>query len=269
MKIAGQARTAADCYLAIEYLLESLRAYGDHHSFFMRADEVEHWENQSEPDGHITFPTIELTEQIAHIVVPPFHGGNTELMVAYADSLQVGMQRAWSPGLKGWVVDLRENTGGNMEPMIVGLGPLFDEGALGTLVDVEGQSESWYYNQGTYYWEEEAGIKASRPVVLTKRLPIAVLTSARTGSSGEIVAISFIGNSQTRSFGQATWGLTTGNGDFDLADNSRMFLASTKMADRHGVVYTSRILPDVVIDPATSTTGDAVLELARQWISEQ
>ena len=40
LMIAGNAKIYSGCYLAINYLLESLRPFGDEHSFFMTAKEV-------------------------------------------------------------------------------------------------------------------------------------------------------------------------------------------------------------------------------------
>jgi carboxyl-terminal processing protease len=100
-------------------------------------------------------------------------------------------------------------------------------------------------------------------------LPVAVLTSNQTGSSGEIVTISFIGNAKTRSFGQPTWGLTTGNGDFALADGSKIYLASTVMADRNGKLYRSSIKPDEEIGETMVKADVVILAVAVDWIRKQ
>ena len=266
LKIAGSAKKYSDCYLAINYLLESLRPYGDHHSFFMKADEVVNWENNGSSVSKIEYPSYRVIKDCGYILVPPFHGGNQNLMVAYADSLQQAIKKMENLGIKGWIIDLRQNTGGNMEPMIAGLGPLFSSSKLGSLVDVNNKAEAWYYKDGKYFGDGYLGWSVSSPVTVSSKLPIAVLTSNQTGSSGEIVTISFIGNARTKSFGQPTWGLTTGNGSFNLSDGSRMFLASTIMADRNGRQYTSSIKPDVQIDNMLVDNVDMVLTAAIDWI---
>lgn len=265
LKIVGDAQSPKECHSAVEYLLGCLRAYGDHHSFFMTAEEVDNWENNESPEDNIEFPKFRQIQDFGYVMVPAFHGGNESLMKAYADSLQVGLKALMAKGIKGWIVDLRENTGGNMEPMIMGLGPLFDTQKLGSLVDVNGASENWFYKNGTYYWDEEKGISVSEPVEFKSKLPIAVLTSSQTGSSGEIVVISFKGNLNTKSFGTPTWGLTTGNGSFDLSDKSRMQLASTIMADRNGHQYHGSINPDLEVSE-TSKEEDLVMKAAIEWL---
>jgi C-terminal processing protease CtpA/Prc len=151
-------------------------------------------------------------------------------------------------GIKGWIIDLRENTGGNMEPMIAGLGPLFSSAKLGSLIDVNGRANSWYYKQGRYYWDDDPGWRVMNPTNLGTTLPIAVLIGNQTGSSGEAVAISFLRNAKTRTFGCPTWGLTTGNSDFKLRDGAALYLASTIMADRDGKSYRGSITPDVLVE---------------------
>ena len=266
LKIAGNAKNYSDCHLAIDFLLESLRPFGDVHSFFMKADEVDNWENEGSQVSKIVFPSYKIIDSCGYITVPPFHGGNQSLILAYADSMQQAIRMCYTSGIKGWIIDLRQNTGGNMEPMIAGLGPLFSSDKLGSLIDVNGNRESWFYKDGRYYADDYNGWTVSKPFEPSSSLPVAVLTSRQTGSSGEIVAISLIGNACTKSFGQPTWGLTTGNGSYELMDGSQIFLASTVMADRNGKEYTTSITPDYLIEDDPSTEDDEIIDGALKWI---
>jgi C-terminal processing protease CtpA/Prc len=266
LKIAGKAKHYTECHLAIEYLINALREYGDHHSFFMKAAEVTNWSTAGSSVSKVEFPTQKLIENYGYIKVPPFHGGNGSMMLAYADSLQASVRKLDQQNVKGWIIDLRENTGGNMAPMIAGLGPLFSSSKLGSLVDVNGKSHSWYYENGRYYMDDEKGWNVSSPVTIRKGSPIAVLISNKVGSSGEIVVISFIGNEKTKFFGQPTYGLTTGNGSFTLKDGSMMLLASTIMADRNGKQYHSSIHPDELIQNQTANGVDLSIQAALKWL---
>jgi hypothetical protein len=269
LKICGPAKKYIDCYLAVNYLLESLRPYCDHHSFLMKADEVKNWENSGSAVSKIQYPSFKIIDGCGYILVPPFHGGNQKLILAYADSMQIALQKIEKAGIKGWIIDLRENTGGNMEPMIAGLDPLFSSEKLGSLVNVNREHDAWYYKDGKYFGDNYAGSSVTNHVKLATMLPIAVLTSNQTGSSGEIVTISFIGNARTKSFGQPTLGLTTGNGDFRLPDGAKMFLASTIMADRNGKQYYGPIQPDMMIEKNMPDGEDLVLKEAVEWIKKQ
>lgn len=48
----------------------------------------------------------------------------------------------------GWVIDLRANGGGNMWPMLAGIGPLVGAGRLGSFKDPDGRGGSWSYENG-------------------------------------------------------------------------------------------------------------------------
>jgi hypothetical protein len=269
LNIAGAAKAYTDCYLAVNYLIESLRQYGDYHSFFMNAKEVNNWLTSGSQVNKIQSPSYKIIDSCGYISVPSFHGGNQKLILAYADSLQAAIRKLESSGIKGWIIDLRENTGGNQEPMIAGLGPLFSSDKLGSLVDVNNNYDAWHYKNGHYFEDTYPGWKVSNPVTLKAPLPIAVLTSSVVGSSGEIVVISFISNAKTKSFGQQTLGLTTGNGSFDLADGSKIFIASTIMADRNNKKYYGSIKPDVQIDNNVINGTDRVIKSAAEWIELQ
>jgi C-terminal processing protease CtpA/Prc len=265
LKIAGDAENYSECHLAIEYMLTSL---GEHHSFFMKPDEVSNWKNDKSEFSTVKFPSSKVVNSCGYIFVPPFHAGNKKLIMKYADSMQVILKELNNSDIKGWIIDLRENTGGNMEPMILGLGPIFDSEKLGSLNYIDGKSQSWYYKNGSYQWDDDKISEIVNPVKLKSKLPIAVLIGPQTGSSGEIVAISFIGNGKTKFFGEPTWGLTTGNSSFDLPDGGRMMLASTFMADRNGNVYYGKVQPDEIIPASKDKSNDSVLERAIDWIQK-
>ncbi len=267
LQVAGNAENYEDCRLAIEFIVATLNSY-DHHSFYTPAEDVRSWANNSDAESQIEYAEVRKLNDVGYINVPGFHSGNPELMVSFADSLQVSLQEMYSKGVQGWIVDLRQNDGGNMEPMITGLGPLLDDGDIGSLLDVNGGKEHWYYKEGTYFWEQEAGTSLQDPYVIPEKLPIAVLIGPATGSSGEIVVISFVGNTLTRSFGEPTWGLTTGNGEFDLPDGARMWVSSTYMVDRNGTVYNGSIEPDELISNEENNEEDKVLDAALRWIAK-
>ncbi len=264
-KLAGGENDPVDHHLAVEYLLHAL---GDHHSFLMTREQHSAWAKESGPDA-VAFPSHRIIEGCGHVSVPGFFSGDSLTMVAFADSLQRALGKMAAQGIKGWIVDLRQNGGGNMAPMVCGLGPLFDPGVLGTLTDVRGTVQRWSYRDGIYAWDDQPSLRVAEPVSLPRKLPIAVLTSSQTGSSGECTTISFIGNSHTRSFGQATMGLTTGNGEFELPDGARMFMSYTIMGDRNGKLFHGPIAPDEPVEQPADWSYDAALDAALKWIGAQ
>lgn len=265
VKIAGGNNDPSDRHLAVEYLIQSL---GDHHSFLMRPDEYASWQTEG-GEAAFTHASSRVMDGYGYVLVPGFMSGDSLSMLAFADSLQRAIAHLSKQDIHGWIVDLRMNGGGNMAPMVCGLGPLLKAGVLGTLTHKNGRVEHWYYRNGECGWDDAAMMRVLRPVVLEQQLPIAVLTAQATGSSGECSTISFIGNPLTRSFGQGTWGLTTGNGQFQLPDSAQMFIASTTMGDRNGKLFRGPIVPDEVVDQPADWRYDASLDAALKWLAQQ
>jgi len=57
--------------------------------------------------------------------------------------------------------------------------------------------------------------------------------------------ISFIGRSNTRSFGEQTCGLSTANAAFALNTSGTLILTVSTMADRNKQIYGSTVEPDI------------------------
>ena len=108
------------------------------------------------------------------------------------------------------------------------------------------------------------GVAAGTADVLSKAAPVAVLFGPRTGSSGEASVLAWRGRPQTRSFGQPTAGVSTGNVVQTLADGSRLLLTTTVMRDRNDRGDGLKIEPDQRIE------GDAAtLAAAEAWLLAQ
>ncbi len=98
--------------------------------------------------------------------------------------------------------------------------------------------------------------------------PIAVLTGPDTKSAGEAVAIAFRGQANTRSFGQATAGLSSANSTYALTDGAALVLTVVLDADWTGRVYGTPAKPDHLI-PDTHDGADRPLLAARAWLKNQ
>jgi C-terminal processing protease CtpA/Prc len=155
----------------------------------------------------------------------------------------------------GWVVDLRRNVGGNMWPMLHAVRPILGEG-----------------NPFTYRYGKGPG--SQEPVYLLKQPnpAIAVLTSRLTVSSGELLTVAFRGPSATRTFGEATSGLSTSNMNYPLVDGAMLVVTTSRAADRTGRVYDGPIQPDQPVDidwARIGTDDDPVIRVASSWLREQ
>ena len=97
-----------------------------------------------------------------------------------------------------------------------------------------------------------------------KNNKIAVLIGPRTGSSGEMTAITFIGQKNTKLFGEPSGGYITANQMFKLSDGSNLLLATSYVADRNQKKYIDRIYPDVVVKAIAGK--DEALQIANEWL---
>ena len=302
MRRAAGAQSTVDTYPAIFYAITQLK---ERHSFLRIPDALSDadreramasmteilaqyknraprhpnavFRDRSTPSGHL----IHVGSAVfAYVVVPACAAKHSDMQQnaadfqAYADLLHSTAAALAAGNPWGWIVDLRGNGGGNMYPMIAGIGLVLGEGTMGYFVSANGAEEPWFYRQGS-----AGGVVAGRestmvqvrsePLVLRDLPPVAVLLDSGTISSGEAVAISFIGRPWTRSFGAHTYGLSTGNQGFPLADGAYLFLCDVIEADREHRTYPDGIEPDVILSeplvlPAEET--DPVMNAAKQWL---
>ncbi|MDF1504172.1 S41 family peptidase [Roseisolibacter sp. H3M3-2] len=196
-------------------------------------------------------PPADLPADVGYVRVVSFTGGLAP-SIAYATALHAAIAAADRDALAGWVVDLRGNGGGNMWPMIAGIGPILgDDAVVGHFVGADGATSSWGYRGGASVFGSATQVPVERPYTLRRPRPrVAVLTDGAVASSGEAVAIAFRRRADTRSFGAATCGLSTANAPFLLSDGGVLNLTVSVMADRARTPYGDRVTPDeAVADP--------------------
>jgi hypothetical protein len=225
--------TPAEARLAVKQVLNAL---GDRHSFMM------------DPSRHADLPQVakatfkparwEVVEEgIGYVEVPGFIGTDPDLRNAYATFLVEALQAGSRRGVRAWVVDLRGNGGGNMWPMLAGLEPLLRGQSLGFFEGRDGSRRAWRNDPPP----------AAAAVPSMAQVPVAVLTSGRTASSGEAVAIAFRGRSATRSFGAPTYGVPTANAAYTLQDGTLLLLTGARFIDRLGKGDGGPLTPDEAI----------------------
>jgi carboxyl-terminal processing protease len=288
---AEGAQTSVDTYAAIRFALTRL---GDQHSFLQltpaltreeaarktpRASTApiatqaasrppSRFQNRRAPEGSM----IETGPRpLARIVVPLFSGPDLD---AFATKLQNLVGDLASKEPCGWMVDLRGNGGGNMWPMLAGIGPILGEGEPGAFLNDKRVKTKWFYENGRAgerpgnpeYYAKTMGT----PVVLPASPPVTVLIDGGTASSGEAIAVAFRGRPDTRFFGEMTYGLANATAPFKLSDGAALYLVVAVDLDRNGTEYDFGVKPDEEIQPAPNgSTDDPVLRAAADWLSAQ
>jgi C-terminal processing protease CtpA/Prc len=253
---AANAQTPANTYAAIAV---AVRMLGDGHSSFQNPSGFVITERTracvSSGAGDVTVPVA-----IGYVRVSGFAGRDAEA-AAFANGIQGAIMAADREELAGWLVDLRGNRGGNMWPMVAGLGPLLGDGVFGYFIDPTGMENVLEYRDGASWDNGVIQQRVDAPYRL-RRLPrVAVLTDNATASSGEATAIAFRGRPNTRSFGISTCGLSTAVENYPMSDGATLNLAISVMADRTRTKYGANVSPDEVLPDPQHTVARAV-----QWL---
>ncbi|ETC99224.1 peptidase S41 [Asaia sp. SF2.1] len=232
--------SSTDVYAEIRRLLGDLR---DGHSFVFEPSQ-----KRAREDHEVEVPALEeVSPRIGIIKMPGLVTASSLAQQAYARAGNVAFARV--PTASGWIVDLRQDHGGNMWPMLQALYPLFGKDTLGYFEDRTGRrSEAWRAVDRKPLTDTASGPDLSQ-------IPVAVLVGHGTASAGEAVAIAFKGRPHTRLFGQATYGQTNANRTFMLPDGGMLLVASSFELDRHGTRYRGPLQPDILTaDPRAFPT---------------
>ena len=152
----------------------------------------------------------------------------------FADAIQAQIRSRDAANLAGWIVDVRSNRGGNMWPMVAGVGAVPRRGRRRLFVPPSGAQTPWSYRAGAAFeWHNRnrahiPGVCIARRCASRRRLD-----GQFVASSGEAVVVSFRARANTRSFGAATCGQSTANARFRLSDGATLQLTTSLMADRN------------------------------------
>ncbi|MEP6621925.1 MAG: S41 family peptidase [bacterium] len=255
---AGAAQYTNETYPAIRTALARL---GDGHSSYTAANgTVLFVQTHTCTASGASLPT-NIPQNIGYVKVGAF-SGTTAQGTAFANGIQDRIRSADRDDLVGWIVDLRGNGGGNMWPMVAGLGPVLGDGLLGWFIDPVGSESPWSYHDGASWTGTLALQRVDIPYTLKSPNPkVAVLVDNGVASSGEATLIAFRQRGNTRSFGVASCGLSTANSGFVLSDGALLNLTVALMADRTKTTYGDQVQPDEpVSDPS------AVVDHAITWL---
>jgi carboxyl-terminal processing protease len=252
--VAKGSKTVEDTYPAIAFAIKYL---GDSHSYFSPATGADDTGKEASPPVP---EDMNVPEGVGYIRLPFCMGDETQTE-QYITTITEKISTRAAHVKYGWIVDLRDNYGGNMWPMLAAIGPLLEDGVQGYFVDAGGNSTKWIYRKGAAMMDTVTLARNHvMPGAIKRPVKLAVLTNARTASSGEAMAVVFKGVPNARSFGERTFGVSTGCESFTLSDGSHINLATTVFADRNKSTYGSKIEPDAPCG------GEEALKKAVEWI---
>ena len=255
-----RARTLSEVATATNYadtygpLSEAATELGGPHTTFEDPAKASEMFGPSSGSSENQLPSVSSADGVTTIRLPTLIGGGSgsaSFGQQYTDTVVAAIGDA-APSTTAWVVDLRDNHGGNVWPMLAAVAPLLDDGNVETFDSVDTSTvisvDGGAISSGG---KEQSAASAPQPKVGG---PVAVVVNGMTGSSAEAVAIAFIGQSNVRVFGQPSYGFSTANQPMRLYDGAVVNLTVAVDADRTGKRYGVPIEPDETIDD-TQLTG--------------
>lgn len=273
--LSSGTQTYREASLLTNYMISKLREHGDKHSTYLSSTAAKQFAREDIQGRGRKAAAKYLGEGVGYISIPGFASLNDSMSVSFATNVQALIKKIDTENkICSWIIDLRDDDGGSMRPMIAGLGPILGDGmfALDYLYTAKGDKGASFYKNGELYFElndkkDSSSTKVLYPYkILNEKAPVAVLIGKGCGSSGECTAAAFIGRKNTKLFGQPTAGFTTANADYTLPDGAMLFIAAGILTDRNGKKYPERIFPDVQIEETSSDKIDNTLHQAKQWL---
>jgi carboxyl-terminal processing protease len=256
----GNATKAEDAYPAIN---GAIAALGEKHTFMQSAAYMNAWTsgtavgNQpapywAPPEGHL------LAGGIGFLSLHGF-GAGIQFEGAYANGGRAALQKLVAAHVCRFIVDLRANQGGSMQPVLNAADALLGSETLGywqmtgsTVVEPwQGMTDQYVTN-------------TAKSADWLKTTPVAVLLGAATASAGEFTAIGFKGRPNTRFFGETTAGFVSTNAGHYLPDGARIAVSVGWSTDRLHRQYRTAIAPD-----EQTPRGQATLDAAIAWLKKQ
>jgi carboxyl-terminal processing protease len=179
------------------------------------------------------------------------------------DTLQKQVQFLDSQNPKAWIIDLTENDGGYFLPMVIPFHSLIDTNQTFSYfngeVDKDGNeilkdkfqipSDGLYTD--TSIIAKQLGLDSVMSLTIkNNKVPIIVLVSYITASSGEITTAHFLGQNNVTVVGTKTNGLTSSNELIYIDKGYSINLMTDVLHDRKGKTYkiNEGITPDILID---------------------
>ncbi|WP_037320358.1 S41 family peptidase [Salegentibacter sp. Hel_I_6] len=208
---------------------------------------------------------FEADENLGYINLESFINSRTSLDetlkkgAEYINENLQNIKKEDSKNLKGWVIDLRKNNGGNMWPMLISLTPFLENKILGHFL-IENKWQVWKKEENQIFDGSSNKTKKfiEEPIeykLKNKNLKVAVLINNNTASSGEATAIALMSNPNIKFFGDETAGYTTSNNTIHLKNNDILIMTSGVMADHTKKEYWNGITPEFEISPKGDLKG--------------
>ncbi|HXJ64263.1 MAG TPA: S41 family peptidase [Actinomycetota bacterium] len=264
-RLAQGARRPADVYPTISTVLEYL---DDPHGELVPPDERTTWTGRLH--NMASMPTGRLVGVAGVLELPglgfPPRSGRAKAYVHAAWRVLRSVHPA-----DGWIIDLREDYGGDAIPMLAAVEPFLDCSRFLGFRDAA-QGTTWFHvREGSVGVRGPRGTSTTLGAYGTPPPPIpgrlALLAGASTASSGEATLIALRCHQGASFMGEPTAGLTGSPSTFTLSDGAWLRLTTSVAVDGAGTVYGGTVEPDIPVEWGSSVTDDPVLDRAVRFLA--
>ena len=185
-----------------------------------------------------------------------------------ADKIRQGLIELKTKDVKQWILDLRYNGGGNIDPMLSGLAPLLGDGIIGGSVNAKEEITREYKIENDQFLNaDRLACEMNQFTDDVSNDKVAILISRYTISSGEFTAIAFKGRANTVFIGEPTAGYTTGNGYDQVTEDIVLVISQDIFMDRNKKIYHKNVTADIASEfqENTELENDQQIQLAMDW----
>lgn len=197
----------------------------------------------------VKFGVSKVADDYGYIVIPGMFFKEEELPSLKAQEMYdqiIALNK--HNKVKGWIIDLRFNIGGDAYLMLTSLYHFLGDKVVYNALDVNKDISTIHkLKNGKFY----SGNKIEREINIhnTKvdnKTPVALIIGNWTASAGEDVVLGFVGRENVLTIGEPTYGFLSGNDMFTLPFNVQAPLTTSYIADMYGS-YSENLKPDVYI----------------------
>jgi hypothetical protein len=251
-----------DMYGHIRKLLGTLDTNG--HSFIIPAGKTLQAPRRAGALEELRPPTFKLLTTSHGTVLrwtpPGIVGGGPGSIAPYLKRFYDEAARPDIADACALVVDLSEQTGGNAWPPFVAMYPLFGDANRARMVDRDGKRTAFVSPARLQEMNRQSAPDRVNPLARFGSGPLAVVVSKRTASAGEMLLVALLGEKRVQTFGSTSYGMSTANATYPLADGSSLVLTQSRYALGEEPVYQGGIPamhPDAPGEPAESSVRTA------------
>lgn len=249
-RVAAHGDAAGIADAAVNSMIQSL---GDDHTYFLNQQDYKARQQDFQASGsQPVFTAKMLAGGIGYLRLTIFPAGYQKLPdgKTLAQELDATLNSFQGQGVKGWVLDLRDDPGGHTESIATLAGRFIPSGVLAVSIDSKGQRMELPVD-GHYFPEHH---------------PLAVLINGGSGSASEITAAAIKDYGAGRLFGTRTAGSVNGAEEFPLPGQVGMQYTVVEVLAGETLQPLDRVgvEPDQIV--GVQSGKDAPLAAAETWL---